>query len=110
MAGGRDAFGAGVRGDVPRRVDQRHLPHLRLRVGRQEGFQRLRGGGAGAHVAESERPKADVHPRLRGDRADARNGPRHDRADLEVMRLHRDAELACLLVAGDDRVGHQSDS
>ena len=42
---------------------------------------------------------------LRGDRSDARGCPRDDRADGEVLRLHRAPHLACLEVGRDDREG-----
>ena len=108
MAGRRDALGAGVRGDVSSAIDQRDLAYVRLRVTGQKGSQRLLGAVARAHVIESERPEADVHPRLRGHRANPGESPWHDWPDLEVVRLHRNTELAGRFVARDYRIRHAS--
>ena len=53
---------------------------------------------------EPVRPVARVRVRLRRDGAGLRLGPGDDRADGEELRLHRDAPLARVEVAGDDRV------
>src|SRR5206468_9340959 len=58
------------------------------------------------HVIEAEWAEADVDHRLRRHRTHAGDRPGHHRTDLEVVRLHRDAELTRVLVTRDDRVGH----
>ena len=106
MTGGRDAFAARVRGDVARRVDDGALPDLSLRVAGGQRLERLLGRVARLHQVETARTVADVHHRLRRDGAHPGDRPGHDGTDLEVMRLHGDAEFAGLLVARDDRIGH----
>ena len=76
-----------------------------FRVAGGQGRERLLGGVAGLQELETQRAVAEVDVRLRRHRADSGLGPRHGRADLEVVRLHGDSELAGLLVTRDDGVG-----
>ena len=57
-----------------------------------------------AQQREPVRPVTRVRVRLRRDRADAGLRPRHDRADREELRLHRDSPLRRVEIARDDRV------
>src|SRR5206468_6484646 len=50
---------------------------------------------------------ADVDHRLSGPPAAAGDAPGHGGTDLEVVRLHGDAELAGVLVPRDDRVSQR---
>ena len=85
-----DASRASVRRNIAGGVDERDLAHLGLGVARKQRLERLLGAVTRPHEIESERPEADIHHRLRGHGADARQRPRHHRADLEIVRLHGD--------------------
>ncbi len=105
VAGGRDAPGAGVRGHVAGSIDDGALANLGFRVAGGQGRERLLGGVTGLQELEPQRAVTEVDVRLRRHRTDSGLGPRHGRADLEVVRLHGDSELAGLLVTRDDGVG-----
>ena len=96
---------AGERRGSPGRVDAPDLPLVATLVGRRERLDRLLGRASLAQQRQPVGPVARVRVRLRRDRADVRFGPRDDRADREELRLHGDAPLPGLQVAGDDRIG-----
>ena len=56
-----------------------------------------------AQEREALRPVTGVRVRLRGDRADLRLRPRHDRSHREELRCHRYAPLSRMQVTGGDR-------
>ena len=105
VAGGGDVLDAGMRGDAAARVDHRHLTHVAAGVLGQQHLQRVRRAGARAHQIEPVLAVARIDERLRGDRADAGLGPRHDRTDAEPVRLHGDAQLSRRRIARNDRIG-----
>ena len=107
VAGVGHAGRAGVGRDMTRRVDDRHLARVASGVVRDERRQRLLGMHARGQQVEKLRAVTGVDVGLGGDRADARAGPGHDRADREPVRLDGDAELAGVGVARDDRVRHR---
>ena len=74
-------------------------------VGGEQSFERLRCRAAEAQEVERRGTVREVGERLRGHRTHLRFHP-DDAADLEPVRLDRDAQLAGLPVAGNDRVGH----
>ena len=73
-------------------------------VGLREARHGLVCGESLAKEREAVGPVPRVRPRLRGDRADVRLGPGDDAADREELRLHRDAPLLRVEVAGADGV------
>ncbi len=105
VAGGWYALAAGVRGDVAGGIDDGALAHLGSGIAGGQRFERLLGGVARLEQFQAKWAVAEVDVRLRGHRADTGERPGHSRADLEVMRLHGDAELSGFLVARNDRVG-----
>ena len=96
-----------MRRDVTGGIDDRHLSRVAGGVVRDERRQRLLGVDARGHEVEQLRAVARIRVGLGGDGADARTGPGDDRADREPVGLDRDAELAGVWIAGDDRVGHR---
>src|SRR4029077_2567682 len=105
VPGRGNALRAGVRRDVARGVDDRELAHVRFVVAGEQSVQRLLRRVAVLQELEAKGPEAYVHVRLRGHRANSGERPRHHRADVEVVRLHRDAKLACVFVTRDYRIG-----
>ena len=96
---------AGEARAAPCRVDDSELAALALVVGLGQPAHDLVGGQSLAQEREPVRAVAGVGVRLGRDGADLRLGPGNDRPDREELRLHRDAPLARVEVAGDDRVG-----
>ena len=88
------AFAARVRRHAALRVDDGDLPHVLLRVGRDELRERIGRRDAALQQLEPARAVAGINERLRGDRAYARLGPRDDGSDREPVRLDGHAELA----------------
>ncbi len=89
---------------APLAVDDPELALGAVLVGRGQALDHLVGGNPFAEQREPFGPVPRVRPRLRRDRAHERLGPGNDRADAEELRLHRDAPLPRLEVAGADRV------
>ena len=108
VAGGWNAFRAGVRGHVAGRVDDGALAEIGVRIPCRQRFQRLFRGVAGLQQLEPQRAVADVDVGLSCHGTNAGKRPGHDRPDLEVVGLHRHTELAGSLVAGHYRVGHSA--
>src|SRR5205823_9925872 len=79
---------------------------LRRLVARDQRGDDLLGAPAVAKHLEANRSKADVDEGLRGNRADARLQPGHDRSHGIGVRLHGDAEPTADRVAGHDAVRH----
>src|SRR5450759_2605328 len=61
-------------------------------------------GVARLQQLQPKRAVAEVDVRLRRHRTHARQRPRHGRAHLEVVRLHRNTELTGFLIARNDGV------
>ena len=98
--------GKAVRASKSRRAPLRvHNPNLALLWAiiraRQRGDSLLRRLALRQQV-EATRAIARVRPGLRRHRADTGFGERHDRADGEKLRLHRDAEVARLRIEPND--------
>ena len=88
------------------RIDDGALPHVGLWIAGGERLQGLLRGVACLQQLEAKGSVADVDLRLRRHRTNAGQCPWHCGADLEIVRLHGDAELTGLLVARDDGVSH----
>jgi hypothetical protein len=86
--------------------DERDLTEVAPLVVGDELGQRLGGRVSGVQQLETARAVAAVGEGLRRDRADAGARPRACGRGSERPGLHRDAELAGLRVARDQRVRH----
>ena len=99
----RDALRARVRRGVTLRVDEAELAHIARLVRGDELRHRIGRGHSVPHQREALRSIGRLDIGLRRDRTDAGLGPRHRAADRELVRLHRDADVAGHRIARDDR-------
>ena len=84
------------------------LAPVAVRGRRRDGVDGLLRRAARAHELERARAEAWIGAVLGDGDRDARERERHPRADREVRRRDRDAELAGLGAAAEQREGHRA--
>jgi len=109
VPGEGNAAGPGVRSHAAMGIDDRHLARGRRAIGGDELRERFGRGHARLQEPECARAVGDLDVRLGGDRAHPGRCPGHQRTHREPVRLHGDAEFACIKVPRDDGVGHGRD-
>jgi hypothetical protein len=93
-----------MRSDATARIDHRDLTHIASAILREQILQRVWSGCAASHQVEPALAVARIDERLRRHRSDAGFRPGHHGADVEPMRLHRDAELTGRRISRHDRI------
>lgn len=99
-----DAQCTGVRGDAASGIDDRDLPVAGVAISLEERCEARLGVVAGPQADECPASDRGIADRLDRDGADARLDPRHHRAHVEPVGLHRDAERSGV-VSRNDRIG-----
>jgi hypothetical protein len=91
--------------DTPLGIDHAGLSDGTHRIAGDQSGQGLRRTALRAHQIETEFAVGRIRERLRRDCTYPSFGPRYDRTNREVMRLHCYAKLTGFGIARNDRIG-----
>ena len=95
-----------MRGDAALRIHDVQLPAFTAAIAGNQGFDDVAGFAAFVQQLQAVDAVIGIDQRLRRDAANTGRDMRHARADGEEFGRNRDAELAGLGIAGDDRPSH----